>query len=484
MYNKNRVNVKLKVKVLSLLLSAVMVVGSFTGLNSKVKAAETPKSGSTVYCYTEDEYYFYAMDADEKDIDRTIVLVGNPNTNFKNVKDAVNKSEARTAEEDRVFTNKHKTFNSLSWFVSNMASMESYLIQSEKKNGKTISMDYVDERTPELTAEGIKEYASARKVLLNGLKGLNLGACSSDVEVITKVSDWICSKLTYDADSEYEENRDYFSIVTGKGVCEEYSEITALALQELGYQCEKIGGYGWTKSGKKGAHAWNAVLMSDGKWYEVDNTWRDSNNGGYMLMDMRSNHEPYSTESGSKNESVKYVLDNLGSGTYTNTSTKRLLNAFLIDIKDSNQVFKIGDTYTLPNDKLKNVVSDNPSVVSVENGKLVCHKAGRANITRNDGTYQSGFAVLVKTDTTPKISVKSTLTVKAKKTAKLNAKVTNNWFKEGMSTDHTQATSYKSSNKKVVEVTSTGVIKGIKEGTATITIKCGSTTKTVKVTVK
>lgn len=471
----------MKKRVLALLLSAVMVVGSFTGLNSKVKAAETPKSGSTVYCYTEDEYYFYAMDADEKDIDRTIILVGNPNTNFKNVKDAVNKSEARTAEEDRVFTNKQKTFNSLSWFVSNMASMQAYLVQSEKKNGKTISMDYVDERTPQLTDEGLKEYASARKVLLNGLKGLNLGACNSDVEVITKVSDWICSKLTYDADSEYEENRDYFSVVTGRGECEEYSDITALALQELGYQCEKVSGYGWT--GKKNvSHAWNAVLMNDGKWYEVDNTWRDVK-GGYMLTNMRSDHELYPTAFGYDNHAVKFVVDNLGSGTYTNTTSKGLLNAFLIDIKDSNQVFNIGDTYTLPKDQLSKVVSDNPSVVSVENGKLVCHKAGRANITRNDGTYQSGFAVLVKTDTTPKISVKSTLTVKAKKTAKLNAKVTNNWFKEGLYINHIQPVSYISSNKKVLTVTSTGVVTGVKKGSATVTIKCGSTTAKVKVTV-
>ena len=43
---------------------------------------------------------------------------------------------------------------------------------------------------------------------------------------------------------------------------------------------------------------------------------------------------------------------------------------------------------------------------------------------------------------------------------------------------------YKSSNPKVATVTSKGKVKGIKKGTAKITIKAGSYTKTVTVTVK
>lgn len=43
---------------------------------------------------------------------------------------------------------------------------------------------------------------------------------------------------------------------------------------------------------------------------------------------------------------------------------------------------------------------------------------------------------------------------------------------------------YTSSNKKIVTVTSGGVIKGLKKGTATITIRSGSKRTTCKVTVK
>ncbi len=48
----------------------------------------------------------------------------------------------------------------------------------------------------------------------------------------------------------------------------------------------------------------------------------------------------------------------------------------------------------------------------------------------------------------------------------------------------THKVTYKSSNKKVATVTSAGKIKGVKKGTATITVKSGKITKKVKVTVK
>ena len=43
---------------------------------------------------------------------------------------------------------------------------------------------------------------------------------------------------------------------------------------------------------------------------------------------------------------------------------------------------------------------------------------------------------------------------------------------------------FKSSNKKVATVTSKGVVKGLKKGTATITVQSGSKKMTCKVTVK
>ena len=43
---------------------------------------------------------------------------------------------------------------------------------------------------------------------------------------------------------------------------------------------------------------------------------------------------------------------------------------------------------------------------------------------------------------------------------------------------------FKTSNKKVATVTSKGVVKGVKKGTAVITVKCSGMTAKFKVTVK
>ena len=71
-------------------------------------------------------------------------------------------------------------------------------------------------------------------------------------------------------------------------------------------------------------------------------------------------------------------------------------------------------------------------------------------------------------------TTKSTYSVKKGKTVKLGAKVTPSGAK----------ITYTSSNKKIATVTSKGVVKGIKKGTAKITIKADGVKKVVKVKVK
>ena len=64
-------------------------------------------------------------------------------------------------------------------------------------------------------------------------------------------------------------------------------------------------------------------------------------------------------------------------------------------------------------------------------------------------------------------------TVKVGKTTKISAKAT-----------PSGKVTYKSSNTKIATVSSKGVVKGKKKGTAKITVTCNGVTKTVKVTVK
>ena len=72
-----------------------------------------------------------------------------------------------------------------------------------------------------------------------------------------------------------------------------------------------------------------------------------------------------------------------------------------------------------------------------------------------------------------KASAKTSASVKVGKTTKIAAKAT----PSGKIT-------YKSSNKKIATVSSNGTVKGIKKGTAKITVTCNGVSKTFKVTVK
>lgn len=76
------------------------------------------------------------------------------------------------------------------------------------------------------------------------------------------------------------------------------------------------------------------------------------------------------------------------------------------------------------------------------------------------------------------ISCKNISSLYIKQAKKLNAVVTN---AEGYVLDGTM---YKSSNNKIVRVTSTGKVIGVKKGVATITIKNGNVTKSLKIKVK
>ena len=115
--------------------------------------------------------------------------------------------------------------------------------------------------------------------------------------------------------------------------------------------------------------------------------------------------------------------------------------------------------------------SSNSKVAAVSSsGKIKAAAPGTATITVTSGSKKATCKVTVSGIT----NVKSSVTVKKGKTLTLKPKV------YGISGKVT----YTTSNKKVATVSSKGQIKGIKKGTATITVKAGSVSATCKVKVK
>lgn len=122
--------------------------------------------------------------------------------------------------------------------------------------------------------------------------------------------------------------------------------------------------------------------------------------------------------------------------------------------------------------------SSNKKVATVSSkGVITAKTAGKAKITVKSGSKKYTVTVTVSKVKTKKITgVKEAITLKKGKTYTLKAKLSPKNSDEKIT--------YKTSNKKIATVSSKGKIKGIKKGTATITLKSGSVSVKCNVTVK
>ena len=117
--------------------------------------------------------------------------------------------------------------------------------------------------------------------------------------------------------------------------------------------------------------------------------------------------------------------------------------------------------------------SSNKKVATVNSktGAVKGLKAGTVTITATSGKLKATYKLTVKN---PTFSLtKSSATIKKGKTTIIKSKAA-----------PAGKVTYTSSNKKVATVTSKGVVKGIKKGKATITVKCNGITKKFVVIVK
>ena len=116
--------------------------------------------------------------------------------------------------------------------------------------------------------------------------------------------------------------------------------------------------------------------------------------------------------------------------------------------------------------------SSNKSIATVDSkGVVKAKKAGTVKITAQVGSYKKVVTIKVR-NASLKLA-KTAATVKKGKTTTIK-----------VSAVPTGKVTYTSSNKGVATVTSKGVVKGVKKGTATITVKCNGMTAKFKVTVK
>lgn len=155
-----------------------------------------------------------------------------------------------------------------------------------------------------------------------------------------------------------------------------------------------------------------------------------------------------------------------------------------IQVKKSTAGIRIKTT-AIKGDKIKSAKSSKSKVVkvSVKNGKLTVKglKAGKATVTVTS-TKGAKATVKIKVQKQKVATKKLKATVSTKQILKKGKKVKLKVAKTPFTAQDT--VKWTSSNKKIATVTSKGVVKGLKKGTATITAKAGKKVVRFKIKVK
>ena len=106
---------------------------------------------------------------------------------------------------------------------------------------------------------------------LSAIAGTFSPSGTSYVEKVRSIHDWLIKRISYDLTTENSGNV-YGALVEGKVRCEGYSYALNYMCSMHGIPSIYISG---DVRGEEARHAWNIVLMDDGKWYYVDLTWDD-----------------------------------------------------------------------------------------------------------------------------------------------------------------------------------------------------------------
>ena len=103
------------------------------------------------------------------------------------------------------------------------------------------------------------------------LESLSLSG-KTDYEKIKIIHDYIVNHITYTQNNDYECHSTYAALIKGEAVCQGYASLFYRLCREAGIECRYINGIAFEP------HAWNIVKL-EGKWYNVDCTWDDRDNG-------------------------------------------------------------------------------------------------------------------------------------------------------------------------------------------------------------
>lgn len=98
----------------------------------------------------------------------------------------------------------------------------------------------------------------------------------TDFEKVKAVNDWIVNNTKYREDTQASPHAAYSLLAHGEGVCQAYALTANRLFDEMGIESVYVTGIAWTRGPEIDPidHAWNLVKL-DGEWYHLDTTWND-----------------------------------------------------------------------------------------------------------------------------------------------------------------------------------------------------------------
>ena len=170
------------------------------------------------------------------------------------------------------------------------------------------------------------------------------------------------------------------------------------------------------------------------------------------------------TTTNSSNTSSTSSTGNQSTSSNTNATLTLSVSKKTIGVGDKFRItIKSNDTYS---------VSSNSSIIKVDNqGYVTAVKSGTAVVTVKTANLSKTCTVTVK-----KAPAAANISVKAKRVKKGKTISVKPTFTKST---YCMSVTYSSANKKIATVSKTGKVKGLKKGTAKITIKCSTGAKKV-----
>lgn len=302
-------------------------------------------------------------------------------------------------------------------------------ISNFSPNDSKLTMHFKSERL-EIFRRFEKYVNPAIEIALPALKEMHLEEMN-DYERIYTVSRWLAKRCKYDwdyynylelggswqerfADYHAKSKCAYEAIVNKRGVCAAYADATYFLLKNMGYDVVYIHGKAYG-----GEHAWNYVRL-DGKWYALDNTWNDTDDGDEFRTDyfLIGADTFYLDHTASAEDMKNYPLAETAYHGNSKielppTITGKTVNAFPKEDKVEFPSIKIDKSIYLlsvgksikpiikiknPNNEKITYTSSNKKVASVSNdGKIKAKKKGVVTITVRVGENSAKkFKVKIK----------------------------------------------------------------------------------------